>query len=142
MRWLGLDIGSKTIGMAVSDEGEVVALPLRTLKRNGGKKDLDAITNVVNEINATGLVLGLPLDLDGNEKDAARRVRTLGESLKQHLGFDINYWDERFSTVAAQRTLLEADLSRKRRKQVIDHVAAAIILQGFLDSRAAKKEQS
>jgi putative Holliday junction resolvase len=135
VRWLGLDVGEKTIGLAISDEGEVVATPLRTLARNGGKRDIEAVAAVVAETEAGALLVGLPLDLSGREGEAARRVRQLAEQLERHLGCPVRYWDERFSTVEAERVLLEANMRRRRRKQVIDHVAASIILQGFLDSR-------
>jgi putative Holliday junction resolvase len=133
VRWLGLDVGSKTIGVAVSDEEEVVALPLRTLARHGGKRDLEAVADLVRETGAGGIVLGLPLDLEGREGDAARRVRALGERLAAHTGCSVEYWDERFTTVQAERALLEGDVSRRRRRQVIDQVAAALLLQSFLD---------
>ena len=135
MRWLGLDVGEKTIGLAVSDEGEVVATPLRTLARHGGKRDIEAVAAAVAETGAGGLLVGLPLDLEGNEGEAARRVRQLAEQLERQLGCPVRYWDERFSTAEAERVLLEANMRRRRRKQVIDHVAASIILQGFLDRR-------
>lgn len=134
MRWLGLDVGSKTIGVAICDEGEVVASPLRTLERHGGARDIQALAALLAEHGAAGLVIGLPLELSGAEGDAALRVRRLGGSLARAIdGVKVEYWDERFSTTAAERALLEADLSRNKRKRVINHVAAALILQGFLD---------
>ncbi len=138
MRLLGLDIGTRTIGVAVSDEGGVVATPLRTLERHGGRRDLEAVAAVVTETGAGGLLLGLPLALSGREGEAARRVRTLGAQLAQHLGCPVHYWDERFSTAAAERALLEGNLRRRARRQVVNHVAAALILQGYLDSLAAR----
>jgi putative holliday junction resolvase len=140
MRWLGLDIGSRTIGVAVSDEGAVVATPLRTLDRQGGERDLRAVAEVAGETGAGGLLLGLPLALSGREGEAARRVRTLGEKLAAHLGCPVRYWDERFSTAEAERVLLQADLRRGQRKKVVNHVAAALILQSWLDSGAARAE--
>lgn len=135
MRWLGLDVGTRTIGVAVCDAGARVASPLRTLERHGGARDLEAVAAVARETGAAGLVLGLPLDLEGREGDAALRVRRLGDRLAARLGCPVELWDERFSTVAAERALLEADVSRRRRKQVVNHVAAALILQGYLDAR-------
>lgn len=135
MRFLGLDVGSKTIGLALSDEGEVVATPLQTLPRQGGTKDLEAVAAAVAETGAQALVLGLPLDLTGSEGEAARRVRRLGQQLHQRLDCPVHFWDERFSTVAAERALLEGNVRRKRRKEVVNHVAASLILQSFLDSR-------
>jgi putative Holliday junction resolvase len=136
MRWLGLDIGEKTIGVAVSDEGEVVATPLRTLPRRGGSGDLEAVGQVLQEIGAGGVVLGLPLTLEGHEGDAARRVRALGSRLADHLGCPVHYWDERFTTVQAEQALLEGNVRRRRRREVVDKVAASIILQSFLDRAA------
>jgi putative Holliday junction resolvase len=135
-------VGTKTIGVAVSDEEEVVATPLRTISRHGGVRDLEGVAALVQETGAGALVIGLPLDLEGKEGDTARRVRALGDRLATHLACPVQYWDERFSTAAAERALLEADVSRKKRKQVVNHVAAALILQGFLDSRAGSGARS
>lgn len=141
MRWLGLDVGEKTIGVAVSDDEEVVATPVRTLARRGGQVDLEAVADVLQELGGGGLVLGLPLDMEGGEGDAALRVRRLGERLEARLGCPVRYWDERFSTVQAERALLEGNMRRARRKRVIDQAAATIILQSFLDSAARKEAE-
>jgi putative holliday junction resolvase len=139
MRLLCLDVGSKTIGLALSDEGGIIASPLRTLTRQAAlRKDVMTVAAVMQETEARALVLGLPLDLDGNEGEASRRVRLLGDALALEVGCLVYYWDERFSTAAAERVLIEADLRRKKRKQVINHVAAALILQSFLESRVGK----
>ena len=136
MRLLGLDVGTKTIGVAVCDEEGVVAMPLRTLARHGGQRDIDAVAAVMHETGATALVVGLPRELSGREGDAARRCRTLGDTLGQALDCPVHYWDERFSTTEAERMLISANVSRKKRKKVVDHVAASLILQGFLDRGA------
>lgn len=136
MRLLGLDVGTKTIGVAVSDDGGVVATPLRTLARSGGKRDLEAVAALMGEMGAEALVIGLPLELSGREGDAALRSRTLGGKLAKALGCEVHYWDERFSTSEAERMLISADVKRRKRKQVINHVAASLILQGFLDRGA------
>lgn len=141
MRLLGLDVGAKTIGVAVCDDDGIVATPLRTLPRHGGERDLQAVGAVVQETGAKALVVGLPLDLSGDEGDAARRVRALGEALAAHLACPVHYWDERFSTAAAERALLEGNVRRKRRKEVINHVAAALILQSFIESSAGRALQ-
>lgn len=136
MRIVGLDLGSKTIGVAVSDEEGIIALPLRTLSRRGGKADLNEVAKVLAETGSEMVVLGLPVQLDGKEGLAARRVRAFGTALAADGDrCTVEYWDERFSTTAAQRMLIEADLSRKKRKQVVDHVAASLILQGYLDAQ-------
>ncbi len=133
MRLLGLDVGTKTIGLAICDENGSVATPLHTILRKGGLHDLQAVAAACAEHGAAALVIGMPLDLSGEEGDAARRVKTLGARLAEHLGCPIHYWDERFSTVAAERALLEGHVRRSKRKQIINHVAAALILQGFID---------
>jgi putative Holliday junction resolvase len=135
MRLLGLDVGQKTIGLAVSDDGGVVASPLRTLSRVGGKRDLEAVAETVRETGVAALVLGLPLELSGREGQSARRVRRFGEALGAHLGCAVHYWDERFSTAEAERALLEGNLRRAHRRQVINHIAAALILQSYLDAQ-------
>lgn len=142
MRVLALDLGSKTIGCAVSDAESVIATPLRTLPRRGGKADREAVAEVVQEVGAEALVLGLPTELSGREGPAALAARRFGEALSKALGIGVQYWDERFSTVAAERALLEADMSRKRRRQVVDHVAAALILQSFLDAQRNSEDPS
>ena len=136
MRLLGLDVGTKTIGVAVADDEAVVAMPLRTLSRSGGERDVEAVAAVMRETGAGALVVGLPLELSGREGDAARRSRVLGQVLAQKLDCEVHYWDERFSTTEAERLLISADVRRKKRKQVINHVAASLILQGFLDRGA------
>jgi putative Holliday junction resolvase len=138
VRWLGLDVGTKTIGIAVSDAEGVIATPLRTLARHGGTRDLETVAAVARETGAGGLVLGLPLDLAGKEGPSARRVRELGQGLAEHLDCPVRYWDERFSTAQAERALLEGDVKRERRKQLIDQIAAAVILQSFLDSAVGR----
>ena len=137
MRHLGLDVGTKTIGLAVSDEEGRVATPLRTLARKGGAHDVESVRQAFAEVQAGALVLGLPLGLDGREGAASKRVREFGSSLARSLGCDVHYIDERFTTVAAERVLIDADLSRRRRKTVIDHVAATLLLQLFLDRQVA-----
>ena len=112
-----------------------MATPLRTLPRHGGARDVEAVGRVASETAATGVVLGLPLTLDGREGDAARRVRQLGQRIADSLRVPVRYWDERFSTVQAERALLEGDVRRKKRRGVVDKLAAVIILQSFLDSQ-------
>jgi putative Holliday junction resolvase len=134
MRVLGLDVGSKTIGVALSDETALVASPLLTLERRGTQADVEQVAKLAAEHGVTHLVVGLPLELDGTVGLRARRVQVLATALGA-AGFTLDTWDERFSTVAAERVLVEADLSRRRRKQVVDKVAAAYILQGWLDAQ-------
>ncbi len=136
MRILGLDVGSKTIGVAVSDELGLCAHAVKTLSRRGTKADVEQVLAVCRELHCRQAVVGLPYDCEGQEGHRAARVRVFGEALRA-AGLDVTYHDESYSTVAATGVLLQADLSRKRRKQVVDRLAAAVILQSFLDARPA-----
>lgn len=138
-RLLGLDIGEKTIGLAVSDAGGLVASPLRTIARQGGDHDIAAVRQAREETGAQALVLGLPLALDGSEGVSARRARRLGRALHAALDCAVHYQDERFSTVAAERVLKASKLSRQKRKAVVDRVAAVVILQNWLDRHADRQ---
>lgn len=133
VRLLGLDLGTKTIGIALSDLSRSVATPLQTLKRKKFTEDAGRLLEIAAEHNVGALVLGLPLNLDGTEGPRVQSVRAFARNLARLSDVPIVFWDERLSTVAAERTLLEADTSRKRRAEVIDKMAAAIILQGALD---------
>lgn len=134
MRALGLDVGTKTIGVAVSDGLGLTAQAVTTIRRTNLKADLAALAELAREHEASSLVVGLPLNMDGSEGPRAEASRKFADSATQALGLPAEFWDERLSTVAAERTLLEADLSRARRRQVIDQVAAQFILQGWLDA--------
>jgi putative pre-16S rRNA nuclease len=136
MRVLGLDVGSKTIGIALSDETGMLATPLETLARKGTAADTTAIAALANKHGAERVIVGMPYEMDGTLGPRAKRVQVLIDALSA-AGLTVDTWDERFSTVAAERVLLEADLSRARRKEVVDKVAAAYILQGWLDSKQA-----
>ena len=129
----GLDLGTVTIGVAVSDVLRGVATPLETIKRKKFGLDAAALLALCDKRQVTGLVLGLPLNMDGSEGPRCQATRAFARNLERLTPLPITYWDERLSTVAATRALLEADTSRKRRAEVIDHVAAAYILQGALD---------
>ncbi len=129
----GLDLGEKTIGVAVSDLTLSVATPLLTIRRAKFSLDAAALLAVTTARNLGGLVLGLPRNMDGTEGPRCQSTRAFARNLRSLTDLPIGFWDERLSTVAAQRALLEADTSRKRRKEVIDHVAAGYILQGMLD---------
>lgn len=135
MRILGLDIGSKRIGMALSDELGFTAQGLKTLESRGGANDIAAIVKIVNEFSVTEIVVGMPYNMDGSEGPQAQKALAMIEELALATGVPVFKWDERMSTMAAERMLLEADLSRAKRRKVIDKVAAAIILQGYLDSK-------
>ena len=132
---MALDIGMKTIGVAVSDELLLCANPICTIRRQGNKIDVSSVLKMVEEYEVTEIIAGLPLTLQGERGPRARRVGVFLEALKEVCNLPIHEWDERFSTKGANRVLLEADLSRKRCKEVIDKQAATYILQGWLDAR-------
>ena len=145
MRALALDVGSKTIGLATSDPGGVIATPWETLARKGHVADAKAIVQRVTAKGIERVVVGLPLELNGREGRRARAVRQFLAVLEPALAglpeaVPVELWDERFSTAAAERALIEGDVSRARRKERIDAVAAQFILQGWLDARASRAE--
>lgn len=129
----GLDLGTKTIGVAVSDRLQTIASPLETIKRTKFQADAARLLAIIAHRNLGGIVLGLPRNMDGSEGPRAQSTRAFARNLERLTPLPITFWDERLSTVAAERALLEADTSRKRRAEVIDHVAAGVILQGLLD---------
>ena len=132
-RLLGLDVGTKTVGLALSDVTRLIATPYHTLRRTKFTKDAEAIREVIEQNGVGGLVIGLPLNLDGSEGPRAQSTRAFARNLARHVAVPIAFWDERLSTAAVERHLIEADASRKRRAEVIDRMAAAYILQGALD---------
>ncbi len=129
----GLDFGEKTIGVAASDLRRSVASPILVIRRTKFTEDAKALLGLVAERSIAGLILGLPRNMDGSEGPRAQATRAFARNLVRLTDVPIGYWDERLSTVAAERALLEADTSRKRRNEVIDQVAAGYILQGALD---------
>ena len=137
----GLDLGTVTIGVAVSDLFLSVATPLETIKRKKFTLDAQALLAIIAKRDLAGIVLGLPRNMDGSEGPRAQSTRAFARNLERLTPLPIGFWDERLSTVAAERALLEADTSRKRRKEVIDHVAAGYILQGALDRMAFIRRQ-
>jgi putative Holliday junction resolvase len=130
---IGLDLGTATIGVAVSDVDRRIASPLRTLRRRKFGEDAAALLALAADRAAAGFVLGLPRNMDGSEGPRAQATRAFARNLGRLTALPLAFWDERLSTVAAERALLEADTSRRRRAEVIDHVAAGYILQGMLD---------
>jgi putative Holliday junction resolvase len=133
---MGLDLGTKTIGVAVSDTFRSISTPLETVRRKKFTTDVERLMELIAERNITGIVLGLPFNMDGSEGPRCQSTRAFARNLARLTDVPITFWDERLSTVAAERALLEADTSRKRRSEVIDHVAAGYILQGLLDRLA------
>ena len=133
MRLLGLDLGEKTIGLALSDTSRSVATPMETLRRSKFSADAEKIEKIVAEHSVGALVIGLPLNMDGSDGPSSQSARAFGRNLAARLTAPIVFWDERLSTVAVTRALLDADASRRRRAEVVDKMAAAYILQGVLD---------
>lgn len=129
----GLDLGDKTIGVALSDLRRGVATPIEVIRREKFTLDAARLLALLTSRGACGIVLGLPLNMDGSEGPRVQSTRSFARNLEKLTDMPITFWDERLSTVAAERALLEADTSRKRRKEVIDQVAAGYILQGALD---------
>ncbi|MEE8334599.1 MAG: Holliday junction resolvase RuvX [Alphaproteobacteria bacterium] len=130
---LGLDLGEKTIGLALSDIALIVASPMKTHRRGKFRADAAALLALIDEHQVGGLVIGLPVNMDGSEGPRCQSARQFAANLLERRDLEISFWDERLSTAAVTRTMLEADLSRRRQAQVVDSMAAAYILQGALD---------
>jgi putative holliday junction resolvase len=135
VRILGLDIGSKRIGIAVSDELGFTAQGLQTLECKSPENDLRRIAQIVEEYGVSEIIVGVPYNMNGTEGPRAAHARSFMQRMSEAVAVPVREWDERLSTVAAERVLLEADMSRAKRRKVIDKVAAVIILQGYLDRR-------
>ncbi len=132
-RLLGLDLGSKTIGLALSDVMLTIATPMETIKRKKFTKDAERLFTIIDEQNVGALILGLPKNMDGSEGPRCQSTRQFAKNLLEKRDLHICYWDERLSTMAVTRTLIEADASRKRQGELVDKMAASYILQGVLD---------
>lgn len=130
---IGLDLGSKTIGVAVADATWTIATPRETIKRGKFTADAARLLEIIEETGAGALILGLPLNMDGSEGPRVQSTRAFARNLGTKTDLPVCFWDERLSTVAVTRTLLDADASRKRRSEVVDKMAASFILQGVLD---------
>ena len=133
MRIMGLDIGSHTIGVAVSDELGITAQGLKTIRRKSKEDDIREIIKIIDQFKVGEIVVGLPKNMDGTLGKQAELVFKWISSIKEKIDLPVATWDERFSTIEASRVLLEADLSRKKRKKAIDKLAAVLILQGYIN---------
>lgn len=133
-RTLALDVGDKTIGVAASDLMGWTAQGVETIRRIGIKKDLQRLEEIIKEYEVNKIVVGLPKNMNGTIGPQGEKVLEFVERLKKRFQAEVVLWDERLTTVSAERTLIEADVSRKKRKEVIDKMAAVYILQGYLDS--------
>jgi putative Holliday junction resolvase len=132
-RLFGLDLGTKTIGVAVTDVERHIATPLETIRREKFTADVQKLAALAKAQEAVALVIGMPLNMDGTEGPRAQATRTFVRNLGQHMSLPVLFWDERLSTAAVTRTLIEQDASRAKRAEVVDRMAAAYILQGALD---------
>ena len=144
MRILGLDFGSKTVGVAVSDGLLLTAQGVETLERkdeNNLRKTCARIEELIAEYEVTEIVLGLPKNMDNTEGERVEKTKAFGEMLERRTGLPVHYWDERLTTVAAEQILMESGVRRENRKAVIDKVAAGLILQGYLDCLKTKEKE-
>lgn len=135
MRILSLDVGTKTIGVAVSDELGITANGIKTIRRKNLDSDLAKLSEIIKQYDPGQIVIGLPYNIDGSVSKRGEMILELSEKVKSRFSLPVKYWDESFSTVNAEEKMLEADMSRKKRKKVIDKMAAVIILQEYLGSR-------
>ena len=134
MKVLGLDIGEKRIGIAVSDALRCTAQGLTVLQRSGAAEDIGAIKDLINASQVSEVVVGFPKNMDGSVGEGAQKVLSFVRNLEEALSIPVILWDERLTTAEATRMLLEADVTRSKRKKVVDKIAAVLILQGYLDS--------
>lgn len=135
-RILGLDLGSKTIGVAISDPLGWTAQGIKTIRRNGKENDIQEIKDICKEYGVKKIVVGLPKNMNGTIGESGERAMEFSQMIKDRLQVNIEFWDERLTTVAAHKAMLEADLSRNKRKKIVDKMAAIYILQGYLDRQS------
>ena len=134
LRVLGLDVGEKRIGVAISDSLGWTAQGLTTINRTDDKKkDIEMLLEIIEQQDATGIVIGLPRNMNGTYGPQAESIKRFAKELAKQTSIKIEFWDERLTTVAAEKTLIAANMSRKKRRQVVDKVAAVLILQGYLE---------
>ncbi|MGB7293756.1 MAG: Holliday junction resolvase RuvX [Thermodesulfobacteriota bacterium] len=138
MRTLALDVGTKTIGVAVSDQHGITANGLTTIKRREIKNDLDALSRIIDEYKPFEILIGIPYNIDGAISERGKGILNFANILKRTFSLNIELWDESYSTADAEKVLLEANLSRKKRKRVIDKMAAVVILQDYLEQKRNK----
>ncbi len=136
MRIMGLDVGSRTIGVACSDALLMTAQGVETIRRTSLENDFKRLQEIIDEREVSEIVVGLPKNMNGSEGDRVEKTKAFVEKMQEVISLPVSYWDERLSTVMATRSLIEADVSRKKRKGIIDKMAAIVILQGYLDRKA------
>lgn len=142
MRILALDVGTKTIGVAVSDELGIAAHGVTTIKRTELRRDIEALRKIINEYNPSEILVGVPYNIDGTVGKRGQDILKFAEKIKKAFSLPVEFCDESFSTVDAERLLLEADLSRRKRKRVIDKMAAVFILEGYLEKKRSGRGNS
>ena len=143
MRIMGLDVGDATIGVAVCDALEITAQGITTIRRTSFEKDMEQLLQMIKDRNVEKIIIGLPKNMNNSIGPRGEKTIEFSRKLKERIGeIEIDMWDERLSTCAAERTLIQADVSRKKRKQVIDKIAAVIILQGYLDNKSFKSRNA
>lgn len=134
MRKLALDVGTKRIGLSVSDPTNTIAQPIGYINRSNIQKEAEQIKSYVGEFEVEEIIVGLPLDLEGTFGKSAKKIAAYADCLEEELGIPVRKWDERFTTKQAEEILIQADMSRRKRKEVIDSLAAVLILQNYLDT--------
>lgn len=139
---IGLDPGTKTIGIAVSDTSRAIATALETITRHKFAQDIEHLQAIITERRIAGLIIGMPVNMDGSQGPRAQSVRAFTRNLETYISLPIAYWDERLSTAAVEKSLIAADTTRSRRAELVDRMAAAYILQGALDRLAGCKERT
>ena len=142
MRILALDVGTKTIGVAVSDELGIAAHGITTIKRSDLRRDLEALRRIIDEYNPSEILVGVPYNVNGSVGRRGEAILKFAEEIKQTFPVPVKLWDESFTTVEAEKVLIEADLSRRKRKKVIDKMAAVFILEGYLDHKRNERTKS
>ncbi len=137
---MGLDVGEKTIGIAVTDPLSIMAQPVTTIRRTSLEKDFALINETITAYDIGEIVIGLPLNMDGSSGEKVKVVLLFKDRLSMAVSIPVTTWDERLSTVAMQKTMIDADVSRKKRKKAIDKLAAVFILQGYMDAKKTRRE--
>jgi putative Holliday junction resolvase len=136
---LGLDVGEKTIGVAVCDGMQMIASPVCTVQRRKFADDMAELSKIIQQYHAVGVVIGLPVNMDGSHGKRVQSVRSFASNLQKNLSIEVHFWDERMSSQVAEKMMLSMDISRQRRAERIDKLAATYILQGFLDAKQFSK---
>lgn len=139
MRYIGLDVGDRTIGVAVSDPLGYTAQGITTVRRKSLEKDFENLREIFSNYEISGIIVGLPKNMNGTIGPQAEKAMEFGRVLEEEFGHKVIFWDERLTTMAAHRAMLEADMSRKKRKGLVDKIAATYILQGYLDKISSTK---